>query len=185
MPGLNTIIQDIILKWKHFPCYWPFVWGIQRLLVNSPDKGQWRRTLMFSLICAWINDWVNNREAGDLRCHCTHYDVTVMSLCMRCGFPGELVLIIESLGQCCGSLILSLGITHTSPRDHPHSGTAHFNTESLHHTWGANTMTNVYILLVFLCSKLNRWWFTCSEGWWCLQSLYAASMRILMMKQGI
>ena len=27
----------------------------------------------------WINDWVNNREAGDLRCHLTHYDVTVMS----------------------------------------------------------------------------------------------------------
>ena len=29
-------------------------------------------------ICAWINYWVNNREAGDLRRHCTHYDVTVM-----------------------------------------------------------------------------------------------------------
>ena len=28
--------------------------------------------------CAWINGWVNNGEAGDLRCHCTHYDVTVM-----------------------------------------------------------------------------------------------------------
>ena len=33
---------------------------------------------MFSLICAWINDWVNNREAGDLRRHCDHYDVNVM-----------------------------------------------------------------------------------------------------------
>ena len=27
---------------------------------------------------AWINDWVNNREAGDLRRHRTHYDVIVM-----------------------------------------------------------------------------------------------------------
>ena len=27
---------------------------------------------------AWTNDWVNNREAGDLRRHRTHYDVTVM-----------------------------------------------------------------------------------------------------------
>ena len=27
--------------------------------------------------CAWINAWVNNREAGHLRCHCTHYDVIV------------------------------------------------------------------------------------------------------------
>ena len=26
----------------------------------------------------WINDWVNNREAGDFRCHRTHYDVIVM-----------------------------------------------------------------------------------------------------------
>ena len=26
----------------------------------------------------WINGWVNNREAGDLRRHCAHYDVTVM-----------------------------------------------------------------------------------------------------------
>ena len=46
--------------------------------VNSPRKGQWRGTLMFSLICAWINDWVNNRHAGDLRRHCVHYDVNVM-----------------------------------------------------------------------------------------------------------
>ena len=33
---------------------------------------------MFSLIYAWINDWVNNREAGDLRRHRGHYDVTLM-----------------------------------------------------------------------------------------------------------
>ena len=41
-------------------------------------KGQWRGVLMFSLICAWINGWINNREAGDLRRHCAHYDVIVM-----------------------------------------------------------------------------------------------------------
>ena len=41
-------------------------------------KGQWRGALMFSLICVWINDWVNNREAGDLRRYRAHYDVTVM-----------------------------------------------------------------------------------------------------------
>ena len=37
---------------------------------------------MFSLICAWINGWVNNREAGDLRRHRTHHDVTLM-LCLK------------------------------------------------------------------------------------------------------
>ena len=52
---------------------------------NSPvtgefpaHKGQWRGALMFSLICAWINGWVSNREAGDLRRHRDHYDVTVI-----------------------------------------------------------------------------------------------------------
>ena len=47
--------------------------------VNSPHKGQWRGALMFPLICVWINDWVNNREAGDLRRYRGHYDVTVMT----------------------------------------------------------------------------------------------------------
>ena len=41
-------------------------------------KGQWRGVLMFSLICAWTNGWVNNRDAGDLRRHRAHYDVFVM-----------------------------------------------------------------------------------------------------------
>ena len=67
-----------VIKWKHFPRHWPFVRGIHRSPVNSPHKGQWRGALMFSLICAWINDWVNNREAGELRRHHTHYDITVM-----------------------------------------------------------------------------------------------------------
>ena len=43
-----------------------------------PTQGQWRVALMFSLICIWINGWVNNGEAGDLRPYCAHYDVTVM-----------------------------------------------------------------------------------------------------------
>ena len=42
-------------------------------------KGQWRGALMFSVICVWINGWLNNREAGDLRCYRTHYDVIVMT----------------------------------------------------------------------------------------------------------
>ena len=34
---------------------------------------------MFSSIWAWLNGWVNNREAGDLRRHRAHYDVIVMT----------------------------------------------------------------------------------------------------------
>ena len=42
--------------------------------------GQWRGALMFSLICAWIKGWVKGREAGDLRRHCSHYDIIVMAI---------------------------------------------------------------------------------------------------------
>ena len=71
---------DDVIKWKHFPRYWSYVQGIHRSPVNSPHKGQWHGALMFSLICACINGWVNNREAGDLRRHRAHYDVIVMNL---------------------------------------------------------------------------------------------------------
>ena len=60
--------HDDVIKWKHFPRYWPFVRGIHRSPVNCPHKGQWR-----------INGWVNKREAGDLRRHRGHYDVIVMT----------------------------------------------------------------------------------------------------------
>ena len=46
--------------------------------MNSPHKGQWRGALLFSLICIWINGWVNNREAGDLRRYRVHYDAIVI-----------------------------------------------------------------------------------------------------------
>ena len=55
----TVIIHDDVIKCKHFPRYWP--------PVNSPHKGQWRGAVMFSLICAWMNGWVNTRKAGDLR----------------------------------------------------------------------------------------------------------------------
>ena len=70
--------HDDVIKWKHFLRYWPFVRGIHRSPVNSPHKGQWRRALMFSLICARINVWVNNGEAGVFRRSRAHYDVIVM-----------------------------------------------------------------------------------------------------------
>ena len=40
---------------------------------HSPHKGQWRRALMPSLICAWSNGWANNRNSGDSRRHRAHY----------------------------------------------------------------------------------------------------------------
>ena len=69
--------HDDVIKWKHFPRYWPFVRGIHRSSVSSPHKGQWRGALMFSVIWAWISG-LNNREVGDLRRQRAHYDVIVM-----------------------------------------------------------------------------------------------------------
>ena len=72
------LTHDDVIKWKRFPRYWLSVRGIHRSPVNSPFKGQWRRALSFSLICAWQNACVNNREAGDLRRHYAHYDIIAM-----------------------------------------------------------------------------------------------------------
>ena len=58
----NQYHHDDVIKWKHFPRYWPFGRGIHRSPVNSPHKGQWRGALMFSLVCTRVNNWVNNRE---------------------------------------------------------------------------------------------------------------------------
>ena len=78
IPVHECVVHDDVIKWKHFPRYWPFVRGIHRSQVNSPHIGQWRGVLMFSLNCAWLNAWVNNHEAGDLRRNRTHYDVILM-----------------------------------------------------------------------------------------------------------
>ena len=52
---------------------------------NSPVTGEFpsqrpvtRSFDVFLWYAAWINNWVNNREVGDLRQPRAHYDVTVM-----------------------------------------------------------------------------------------------------------
>ena len=69
--------------WRHqmetFSALLATLQGIHGSPVNSPHKRPVTWSLMFSLICAWINDWVNNREAGDLRRYHAHYDVILMN----------------------------------------------------------------------------------------------------------
>ena len=55
--------HDDVIKWKHFPCYWPFVPGIHRWSVNSPHKGQWHGALVFSLTCV-LNKRLNKQYWG-------------------------------------------------------------------------------------------------------------------------
>ena len=90
--------HEDVIKWKHFPRYWPFVRGIHRSPVNSAHKGQWRGALMFSLICVWINGWVKDHEAGDLGRHHAHYDVIVMYCLSQCWHSGN--KIIRKISQC-------------------------------------------------------------------------------------
>ena len=70
--------HDDVIKWKQFPRCWPFMRGIHRS----------RGALIFSLVCAWISGWVNDREAGGLRHHRAQYDVIVMNWF----FPGPLFI---------------------------------------------------------------------------------------------
>ena len=72
--------HDDVIEWTHFPRYWPFMRGIHRSPVNSPHKDQRRRAFMFSLICAWTNGLITNRDADNLRRHLAHYDITVTDL---------------------------------------------------------------------------------------------------------
>ena len=68
--------------WRHqtetFSALLAFVRAIHRSPVKSSHKGQWRGSMMLSLVCVRINGWVKNHEAGDLERHRAHYDVIVM-----------------------------------------------------------------------------------------------------------
>ena len=75
-----ALTHDHVLKWKYFPCYWPFVRRIHRSPVNCLHKSQWHGALTISLISAWINVSVDNGEAGDSIHHRTHYNVIVMMI---------------------------------------------------------------------------------------------------------
>ena len=84
-------LMDRVWGYKH----WPFVRGIHRSPVNCPHKGQWRGALVFCLICVWINGWVNNREAGDLRPYRPQYDITVMCSLVNI-WTGTVIFITDS-----------------------------------------------------------------------------------------
>ena len=71
------LIQDDVIK-LIFSASLALCEGNPPAPVEFHYKGQWRRILMFTLICARTNDWANNRNAGDLRRHRAHHDVTVM-----------------------------------------------------------------------------------------------------------
>ena len=78
---------------------------------NSPVPGEFptqrpvTRSFDVSLVCVWINGWVNNGEAGDLRCYRAHYDVTVMLS------YSVSPLLIQTKGQAISSNIINVIVT--------------------------------------------------------------------------
>ena len=97
VPRLSVIKANLMVTSSNgniFRVTVPFcgVFAGQRWTVNSPHTDQWRGAFIISLICAWINAWVNNREAGDFRRHRVHYNITVMSKEDGRICPGTMVL---------------------------------------------------------------------------------------------
>ena len=71
--------HDDVIKRKHFPRCWPLCGEFAGHRWIPHTKASDAELWFFSLICARINGWVNYGDAGDLRRHGAHYDVTVMT----------------------------------------------------------------------------------------------------------
>ena len=62
-------------------------WAVRHVTTRHDDVTKWKHFPRFYFICSWINGWVNNREAGDLRRHRAHYDVIVIKRAVLAGKP--------------------------------------------------------------------------------------------------
>ena len=72
--------HDDVIKWKHFPCYWPFGRIIHHWPVNSSHKCQWCGALIYSLICA-LNKRLSKQSWGWL------FEMPSLSLWRHCNGP--------------------------------------------------------------------------------------------------
>ena len=119
-PALGQPHDDVI-KWKHFPRHCPFMRGIRRSPFNSPHKSQYHGALMFSLICAWINGWVNHREAGDLSSlwrHCDAYNrhqgpIIGLARCQLSNNRPPAAAICLTYNVCVSFVLIFIGINYS------------------------------------------------------------------------
>ena len=81
--GGNLVNFAIKSWWRHqmetFSALLALCVGNSPVSGEFPAQSQWRGALKFSLICAWINGWINNRKAGNLRRRRTHYEIIIMN----------------------------------------------------------------------------------------------------------
>ena len=71
--SLNTRMVDKSQMWWHHQMK---IFSALLALCAGNSPVTW--ALIFYLIFTRTNGWVNNRNGGDWRHHCTHYDITVM-----------------------------------------------------------------------------------------------------------
>ena len=140
--------HDDIIKWKDFPHYWPFVWGIHRSPVNSPHKASDGKLWCSIWSVPWINSWVNNSETGDLRHHHTHYDVTVMIMLKHS--PVQLQTVIHNMNSYISFMYFTYKKFHPSNQMTGESSllmSEFFN----HLRWPDNWIVRTLYLPIFLC----------------------------------
>ena len=98
----SSVKLPLIIQWR-YSSWWHHQIGSfsasLALCAGNSHKGQWRGALMLSLVCVWINGWVNNRDAGDLRRYRAHYDVIVMltQINLLSNIGREIITDVESL----------------------------------------------------------------------------------------
>ena len=125
------IIHDDVIKWNHFPRYWPFVRGIQRSPVNSPQRPVTRNFDAFSDLC--LNKRLSKQTWGwwfetlsrPLWCHCNGKLFPLYT------FQGLLVVVL--LAMCCYS---GYQVSLHSSYIHLFGANDAGNMNNTHHTWG-------------------------------------------------
>ena len=71
---------DGVIKWKQFLRYWPFVRGFTGHRWNPRAMASDAELWCFLWSAPWINGWINNPEASNLRRQRAHCDVIAMSI---------------------------------------------------------------------------------------------------------
>ena len=75
----NSASYDDVIKWKHFPRYWPFVresTGHRWIPLTKASDAE-LRCFLWSAPQQMV--WVNNKDAGELWRNRSHYYVTVLN----------------------------------------------------------------------------------------------------------
>ena len=90
---------DDVIKWRHFPRYWPFVRGIHPPVTGGFSSQRPVTRSIDVLFDLRLNKrWANNRDGGHLRCHRAYYDVTLM---IKPIVPPQFIMTLRNINWQC------------------------------------------------------------------------------------